>query len=178
MVHTILINDDNTITKHMNGAIMQGSENVDSLRILVNQNYIDGSKNTCMKDFSCVIEFTSNDGIDYRPKLLTPSDELYKGRVEYLLPITLDMTRKSGKLEFKFLFTKLNMNDDGSFKKQIRETSDSYLDIIPTKQWDNYMSDEDLRPLVDIMLTMQSKVNQLEAIVNRLNTMMSGDRFE
>ena len=39
MVHTILINSDNTITKRMNGAIMQGSAYVDSLRILVLPTY-------------------------------------------------------------------------------------------------------------------------------------------
>lgn len=170
MVHTILINNDNTITKRMNGAIMEGSSNVDSLRILVSPTYKDKFGDLVMADCICVMEITTPIGRRYKTQPLTPSEELYKERLEYLLPITLDMTKEAGKLGFKFFFTKLEMNADGTFKERIRETSDSYLDIIETKHWDDYVSTSDLRPLVDVMMTIQSKANHLEAMAEKINS--------
>ena len=81
MVHTILINSDNTITKRMNGAIMERSENVDSLRILVSPTYADKFGDLNMAECTCVMEITTPIGKTYRAKPLTPSDELYKERV-------------------------------------------------------------------------------------------------
>ena len=131
MVHTILVNNDNSITKRMNGAIMQGSANVDSLRILSSPIYKDKFGDLVMTECTCVMEFITPNGRRYKTTPLTPSEELYKERLEYLIPITLDMTKEDGRLGFKFFFAKLEMNADGSFKERVRETDDSYLDIIP-----------------------------------------------
>ena len=170
MVHTILINSDNTVTKRMNGAIMERSANVDSLRILVHPTYKDYLGDLNMAECTCVMEITTPVGRSYRTKPLTPSEELYKERLEYLLPITLDMTREPGQLGFKFFFVKLEMNADGTFKERIRETSNSYLDIIPTKHWSDYVSDSDLSDVVQGILTIQSRAEHLEAVANKINT--------
>lgn len=170
MVHTILINGDNTVTKRMNGAIMERSANVDSLRILVHPTYKDHLGDLNMAECACVMEITTPVGRSYKTKPLTPSEELYKNRLEYLLPITLDMTKEPGQLGFKFFFTKLEMNADGSFKERVRETADSYLDIIPTKHWSDYVSDSDLSDVVQGILTIQSRAEYLEAVADKINT--------
>lgn len=169
MVHTILINSDNSITKRMNGAIMERSANVDSLRILVSPTYTDNLGDLNIAECTCVMEITTPIGRSYRTKPLTPSEELYKNRLEYLLPITLDMTKEPGQLGFKFFFVKLEMYDDGSFKERIRETADSYLDIIPTKHWSDYVSDADLSDVVQGILTIQSRAEHLEAVADKIN---------
>ena len=170
MVHTILINSDNTVTKRMNGAIMERSANVDSLRILVHPTYKDQLGDLNIAECTCVMEITTPVGRSYRTKPLTPSEELYKERLEYLLPITLDMTKEPVPLGFKFFFVKLEMNSDGSFKERIRETFDAYLDIIPTKRWSDYVSDSDLSDVVQGILTIQSRAEHLEAVANKINT--------
>ena len=170
MVHTILINSDNTVTKRMNGAIMERSANVDSLRILVHPTYADQFGDLNMAECTCVMEITTPVGRSYRTKPLTPSEELYKERLEYLLPITLDMTKESGQLGFKFFFAKLEMNADGTFKERIRETFDAYLDMIPTKHWSDYVSDSDLSDVVQGILTIQSRAEHLEAVAEKINT--------
>ena len=170
MVHTILINSDNTITKRMNGSIMERSENIDSLRILVLPTYTDKFGDLNMAECTCVMEITTPIGKTYRPKPLTPSEELYKDRLEYLFPITLDETREPGQLGFKFFFAKLEMNEDGTFKERVRETADSYLDIIPTKHWSDYVADSDLSDIVQGILTIQSRAEHLEAVANKINS--------
>lgn len=170
MVHTILVNNDNSITKRMNGAIMQGSANVDSLRILVLPTYKDKFGDLVMADCTCVMEFITPNGRRYKTKPLTPSEELYKERLEYLFPITLDETREPGQLGFKFFFAKLEMNEDGTFKERVRETADSYLDIIPTKHWSDYVADSDLSDIVQGILTIQSRAEHLEAVANKINS--------
>lgn len=177
MVHTILINSDNTITKRMNGAIMERSENVDSLRILVSPTYTDQFGDLIMADCTCVMEFTTPKGRRYKTTPLTPSEELYKERLEYLIPITLDMTKEDGRLGFKFFFAKLEMNDDGSFRERVRETADSYLDIIPTKHWSDYVAESDLSDVVQGILTIQSRAEHLEAVADKLNSTKI-DNFE
>jgi hypothetical protein len=170
MVHTILVNNDNSITNRMNGAIMEGSTNVDSLRILISPIYTDKFGDLNMIDCTCVMEIITPVGRRYKTKPLIPSEELYKERIEYLLPITLDMTKEAGKLCFKFFFTKLEMNADGSFKERVRETADSYLNIIPVKHWSDYVSDSDLSDVVQGILTLQSRAEHLEVVANKINT--------
>ena len=80
------------------------------------------------------------------------------------------MTKESGQLGIKFFFVKLEMNPDGSFKERIRETMDSYLDIIPTKRWGDYVSDSDLTDVVQGILTLQSKAEHLEAVADKINS--------
>lgn len=169
MVHTILVNNDNSITKRMNGAIMQGSTNVDNLRILVLPTYKDKFGDLIMADCTCMMEFITPNGRRYKTTPLTPSEELYKERLEYLVPITLDMTKEDGRLGFKFFFAKLEMNADGSFKERVRETVDSYLDIIQTKHWSDYVSDSDLSDVVQGILTLQSRAEHLEAVADKIN---------
>ena len=170
MVHTILVNNDNSFTKRMNGAIMQGSANVDSLRILVSPIYKDKFGDLVMTECTCVMEFITPNGRRYKTTPLTPSEELYKERLEYLVPITLDMTKEDGQLGFKFFFAKLEMNADGSFKERVRETADSYLDIIPTKHWSDYVSDSDFNDVIQGILTIQSRAEHLEAVADKINS--------
>ena len=168
MVHTILINSDNTITNRMNGNIMHRSSNVDSLRILVEPTYKDQYGNLNMSDCTCVIEFVTPIGKRYIPKVLTPSEELYKNRLEYLLPITLDLTKESGELEFKFIFNKLEMRSDGSFIERSRKTRSSSISILPVEQWSDYIADESLDSIAQIMLTSQSLIEQQKAYAEML----------
>lgn len=162
MIHTILINNDNTITKRMNGAIMHRSSNVDSLRILVDPMYTDHLGDLNMSECSCVMEFTTPSR-KYIPKVLTPSAELYKNKIEYLLPITLELTKDFGELEFKFIFNKLEINSEGSFKERSRKISSSSISIIPVEQWSEYIASDNLDSIAQMMLANQSIANQQKA---------------
>lgn len=168
MIHTILINSDNTITKRMNGNIMHRSSNVDSLRILVDPVYTDQYGDLNMAECSCVLEFVTPIGKKYIPKVLTPSEELYKNRLEYLLPITLELTKEIGELEFKLIFNKLEMKSDGSFTERSRKTLSSSITILPVEQWSDYIADDSLDSIAQIMLTNQSLIEQQKAYAEML----------
>ena len=160
MIHTILINDNNTITKSVVGNILHRTSNVDTLRILVSPTYTDEYGDLQMSDCKCVMEIISPIGRTYTPKTLTPSKELYKSKLEYLLPIDIDITREGGNLEFKLTFTKLEMNSDGSFRERVRKTLSSTLQILPVEQWSDYISDANLDPIVQMLLSTQAQNEQ------------------
>lgn len=169
MIHTILINGDNTITKSMVSNIMHRSSNVDSLRILVDPVYIDQYGDLNMAECVCLMECVSPISREYTPIVLTSSEALYKNKLEYIIPIDIRFTKEVGDFEFKFIFTKIEMLSDGSFRERSRKTLSSSLQILPVEQWSEYIPDANLDSIAQMILTNQAQMEQLRDYANYLH---------
>ena len=89
-MYTILINEDHSFIHTKKKRIMQRS-NVDAIRFLVNPQYNDLDMTTA----SAVIEIRMPVSHTYVPITLTQSAELYKDRVEFILPLDLNLTKEA-----------------------------------------------------------------------------------
>ena len=142
-MYTILIKDDNTTIATQRSNIMHRSSLVNEFRILVNPIWNGLSKPMDMRNFTCVMEFRLPNSTTYIPEVLTLSDELFED-----------------KLEYKFIFTYLEMNDKGQFLEHSRKTTSNVLTVIPVEQWNEYVADSNLDSIVQILMTSQSQIEQ------------------
>lgn len=82
-MYTILIQDDNTIHASVRKRIIQGSKNIDILRFLIKPIY----NEIDMSDFKVILTYILPISKERKTLTLTKSEELYKDRLEYKIPI-------------------------------------------------------------------------------------------
>lgn len=162
-LYTILINEDHSFTHTNKKKIMYRSTGIDTVRFLVNQKYNDLD----MRTANVVLEYVTPVNRSYGVVVLTPSAELYKNRVEYLLPIDLKFTSEIGDLEFTINFSRLNMNEEG-FLEQVRPIGYTSIKIHDTVRWSDYIASSNLDNIAQIMLTNQSMLEQQKVYAEML----------
>ena len=153
--YTILINEDHSFTHTNVKKIMYRSTGIDTIRFLVNPKY----NNLDMRTANVVLEYVTPVNRSYGVVVLTPSAELYKNRVEYLLPIDLKFTSEIGDLEFTINFSHLDMSDE-KFLEQVRPIGYTSIKIHDTVRWSDYIASSNLDNIAQIMLTQQSILEQ------------------
>lgn len=164
-MYTILINNDNTLTKSVVERIMHRSNMVDKIHFLVPQMYNEFD----MKQFTVCLEYTSPISRKYRTEILIPQEELYKDRLEYVLPVDTKLTSEPGEVQIKFTFTMLDMLEDGTKVSRVRVTDTTTLTIIPIDNWSDQIAETDLGNLAEIMLAMQAQNEEMKALVEAIH---------
>lgn len=162
-MYTILINSDNSLTQSIRERIMHRETNVHTFRFLVDRTWIDKGVNTDMRNYTCILEYRTPISNKYTPIPLTPSVELYKEKLEYLLPIDTRLTAEVGNLEIKFIFAWLEMDTNGNFIEHSRKTDTTAIPIIKTDQWSDYIPTADMDNIVQMLLTNQAQSQQIGA---------------
>lgn len=156
-MYIILINNDNSVTHSVRERLMQRSSMVDKLCFLADIDY----KGHDMRDFVCTLEYRLPISGEYKVKILSPSDELYKGHIQYLMDSDINITKENGDVNFKLTFSKLDMDADGNPVEFVREIESSYLTIIPVENWANYIPNTNLDELVQMILANQATISQI-----------------
>lgn len=170
-MYTILINKNNTLTTSNRTNIMHRSSMVDSLRVLVDPYYEFNDITTLnMSEFICTMEYVLPVSKKYTTEVLTPQSELYKEKLDYRLPVDTKITSEAGDVEVKFVFTKLEMLDDGKMKPRVRKTSSTIVKVIPVETWSDYIPDANLDSIAQIMLMLQGKIEQEKAYAEIIAT--------
>ena len=101
-MYTILITNDNEMDVSVIEPVVEGSNKANKIRFLVPQMYEDLD----MSEFTVTLEYVipkSRWSYDY---VLEPSEELYKGMLEYLYEITDEFTEEDGEVEVHLTFVK------------------------------------------------------------------------
>lgn len=128
-MYTILIKKDNTITTSVRKDVTHNSSIFNDLHILTDEFYQVNGETINMRDFKCEIEYTLPVSREPIVEVLTLSEELYKERLEYFLPMDTMITSEPGDVEFNFRFTKNDITVDGSVIERLRVTYSCILHI-------------------------------------------------
>lgn len=170
-MYTILINDDNSLTKSIPERIMHRSHNVNTIRFLMNPTYTSPrtGEELDMSTFTVTMEYTLPISKQYKPIILTAEPELYKDRLCYMFPVTGEFTAEPGDIELKFVMTKADMLEDGTKVGYVRRTEDTFIHITPVKNWDDQISSADLGTLAEALLEINSKAAKIEDLANQLH---------
>ena len=159
-MYTILLNEDNRLITTVKERIMQRSKLVDNLHFLVNPVY----KGIDMSEFTVMMEYILPISRDYKTEILVKSDELYKEKLEYKLPIDTCLTREAGNIEVQLTFIKVSLDADGSPMQQVRKTSPVTVTIVPISAWSDIIADSALTAL-------DQRLIQVDAMINAANEM-------
>lgn len=160
-MYTFLIGDDNTLTASVTERIMERSKMVDNMHFLADQIY----KDVNMSDFTVMLEYVLPISKKYKTEFLKKSENLYKNKLEYLLPFDTNLTSEAGDIEIQLTFTKVEMNSEGKTTQYVRKVGPGIVHIIPISKWSDIIPDEALS-------TLDQRIIALEA----LNKAMT-DRF-
>lgn len=160
-MYTFLIGDDNTLTASVTERIMERSKMVDNMHFLADQIY----KDVNMRDFTVMLEYVLPISKKYKTEFLKKSENLYKNKLEYLLPFDTNLTSEAGDIEIQLTFTKVEMNSEGKTTQYVRKVGPGIVHIIPISKWSDIIPDEALS-------TLDQRIIALEA----LNKAMT-DRF-
>lgn len=163
-LYTILINDDHSFSHSNKKRIMRRSNMIDTIRFLVKPMYGVGATKLDMTKVNVVLEYVTPILRNYKTIKLEPETELYKNRIQYLLPLDLSFTSEPGDLELTINFSYLSQDEDGKFVEQVRPIGSTILEITDTPNWSDYIPTTDLDNIAQIMLANQAIAEQ-----NRIN---------
>lgn len=170
-MYTILITNDNEAISSVRTRIMQRSKLVDELHFLTDQTYNDID----MKDYTLLLEYQLPVTKELKSEILTLSDELYKEKYEYKLPIDTCLTKEPGNVELQLTFSKVEMDADGKVIQRVRKISPCYINIIPITAWSALMPDDYLAPIDQKILELNAVANQLADTQNLINDSKADD---
>ena len=124
-MYTILVNDDNTLQTSIRKRILQGTSNIDYLHILVAPTYGDIN----ISELTVILTYILPESKTRNTITLTPSEELYKDRIEYKLVFNEHLTSEVGDIKCWISFK----NDEAV----LRKTSMGVITILPVEQSEN-----------------------------------------
>lgn len=166
MSYTILINADNTMMATQKQRIIQRSKLVNDLQFLVDPMYND----FLMEDFTATLEYILPVSKEYKTETLVLSEDMYKNKLQYTLPMDTDFTKEAGKVELQITFTYIDIDDEGNDIQRVRKTTPTVVEIFPLSAWFEIIPDEALSALDQRLLKQDA---QIKALSELLETVLS-----
>lgn len=166
-MYTILITDSNELITSQRERIMQRSKLVDTLHFLTDPVY----KELDMSSFTVLMEYVLPVSREYHSEILTKSEELYKGKLEYKVPVDTGLTREAGDVEIQITFLKAEMDADGNTIQRVRKTSPTAFTVIPISAWSNQVADSDLTAVDQRLIQTNIMLEQVESMIQALENM-------
>lgn len=165
-MYTILVTQNNELTTSVKERIMQRSKLMDSLHFLVDQMY----KEIDMTDFTVMLEYILPVSRELHTEILVLQPELYKDKLEYILPFDTSLTKEAGDIEIQLTFTKVDLDENGNNIQYVRKTSPTTVTIVPISAWSDIIPDNALNALDMALLQVEGKIKELEALTDIYST--------
>lgn len=166
IIKTILLTQENElIDTTPKERIMQKSKLVDELHFIVDAMY----KGTDMSTFTMIMEYKLPVSNEYKTQILEQSPELYKGMIEYKIPIDTDITKYPGNVEIQITMSKLESDARGKVLQRIRKVQPTVLKIYPIAAWSDMIPDADLTALDQRILKQDAQIKELNELADKLN---------
>lgn len=156
-MYTFLINEDNTLTCSIQDAIMERSKMVDKLHFLADPTY----KGVDMTDCTVNLEYVLPISKRYKTEILTKSDELYKNKLEYILPFDTDLTSEPGDIQIQLTFLAATMDSDGTTVQHVRKVGPGVIHIVPIQNWSDLIPDAALSSVDQRLLAAEAMLKAL-----------------
>lgn len=156
-MYTILVEDNHSLVTTQRERIMQRSKLVNKMHFLVPSNY-DGLD---MTDATVCLEYLKPISKEYKSEILTLSEELYKGHLEYVLPFDTELTAEHGQLELQLTFTYVLMDDYGNVSQHVRKTEPTTITIVPIAAWSDIIPDSALTALDQRLIKTDMMIQQM-----------------
>lgn len=156
-MYTFLINENNTLTCSVQDAIMERSKMVDKLHFLADPTY----KGVDMTDYTVNLEYVLPISKRYKTEILTKSDELYKNKLEYILPFDTDLTSEPGDIQIQLTFLTVTMDSDGTTVQHVRKVGPGVIHIVPIQNWSDLIPDAALSSVDQRLLATEAMLKAL-----------------
>lgn len=157
-MYTFLINEDNTLTTTVVERIMERSKMVDNLHFLADTTY----KGVDMSDYTVLLEYLLPVSKRYKTEILTKSDELYKNKLEYVLPFDTNLTNEPGDVQIQLTFSNITMDPDGKPTQHVRKVGPGVVHIVPISAWSDVVPDASLTAIDQRIIALEALAKSLQ----------------
>ena len=113
-----------------------------------------------LKEYTAVLKYIDQSNISHA-EILEKDDELYKGKIRYILPINSELSKFSGDIIIRITFTRIDMDTQTQYVLHTCETS---ITISPLKDYYTFVPDESLELVDQLVGNLEAKLGAIERI--------------
>lgn len=151
-MYTLKITDENTVISTVEEKIMERSNYVDKIQIIVAKLY---KEQIDLSDATVYMKYTLPISKKIKITKLIPNDLEYKNDyIQYLIPAEAYLTAEAGDIEVSFTFLKLVSDENDSSIPYVRKTQSGTIHISPLAAFDKFDPSEMLDEVDQKILTM------------------------
>lgn len=168
-MYIILVEDNNALYASQTQRIMQRSKLVDQMIFVVAPTY----NGYDMSQFTVVLEYVNGKN-QYRTEFLTLKDELYKGYLQYVLPVDTQLTEASGEVKMQLTFSFVDLDESGNSIQRVRKTGSHTINVLPIIAWSDIIPDEALSALDQRIIKLDAQTRAL----NEMNEILANTKAD
>ncbi len=161
-MYTLKITDDNIVTTTVKEKLIERSNYVDKIQIVVAKLY---REQLDMSDCTVYMKYLLPITGKIKMTKLIPNDLSYEtDYIQYLVPADAYLTAEAGDIEVSFTFLKLVSNEDDSTTSYVRKTQTGIIHISPIAAFAKYEPDEMLDEIDQRLLVMEALQKDMMAM--------------
>lgn len=165
-MYTILVNDDNSLSVTERTRIMQRSTGFDAIRFLVNPLYKGYSMAACTLTIRYKLPLSG----ELKSEVLTLSEELHNGFLQYVIPVDSKLTYEAGNILCNLTFTYADIDNFGNPVIRVRKLNDAEITINAITDWDALIPDGLLSSLDQRIIMQDKQIKQLAEVALLLDS--------
>ena len=142
-MYTIIMNKYKELITTIKNILYQRENLTEKIQFLIPEYY----NEIDLKEYTAVLKYIDQSNISHA-EILEKDDELYKGKIRYILPINSELSKFSGDIIIRITFTKIDMDTQTQYVLHTGETS---ITISPIKDYYTFIPDKSLE-FVDQLL--------------------------
>lgn len=161
-MYTLKITDENTVITTVKEKIIERSNYVDNIQIVVAKLY---REQIDMTDATVYMKYILPISGKIKMTQLIVNDSAYENDyLQYIIPAEAYLTAEAGDVEVSFTFLKLVQNEDESTTSYIRKTQSGIIHIASLAAFDKYEPSEMFDEIDQRLLVLDAKLKDLNAI--------------
>lgn len=149
-MYTIIMRDDKVLETTVKTALYQREKLVDKIQFLFPQIYGIHS----LSEFTAVLKYVDPIG-EAHSEILTLSDELYKDKLRYVLPVDTNLTKYAGDIKIRITLSKTDLDNSEQY---VLHTSSTIITILSVDDYYNFNPDPSLEFIDQILGKMDAKI--------------------
>lgn len=155
-MYTIIMNKYKELITTIKNILYQRENLTEKIQFLIPEYY----NQIDLKEYTAVLKYIDQSNISHA-EILDKDDELYKGKIRYILPINSELSKFSGDIIIRITFTKIDMDTQTQYVLHTGETS---ITISPLKDYYAFVPDESLEFVDQLVGNIEAKLEATERI--------------
>lgn len=152
------MNDDKSLTATVVTTLYQREKLADKIQILIHPKY--GELD--LSEFTATLKYVDQANVPHVETLHKDKD-LYKEHIRYVLPVDTNLTQYAGDIIIRITLQK---NDMDVRKTYVVHTGELLIKINPLKDYYNFVPDESLEFVDQIVSNLQNKIEALDKVAD------------
>lgn len=157
-MYTILMDKHKQLVKTVETKLYQREKLTEKLQFLFPKIYNDID----LSEFTIILKFIDQQGISHA-EILSPDDDLYKGKIRCAMPIDSDLTKFSGDISIRITFEKIDVENQTQY---VLHTGETTITISPLKDYYCFVPDKSLEFVDQLVGNLEAKIEATEKIAD------------